>query len=62
MKLVESSETIVACDLKPGRCRQLIKLMKIYWYSRSMSFLALGSRSFTYENKNVLCSEITGPF
>ena len=26
---VEFSETIVACDLKVGRCRQLIELMKV---------------------------------
>ena len=26
------SETIAACDLKVGRCRQLIKIMKVYKY------------------------------
>ena len=31
-------ETIAACDLKVGGCRQLIELMKICEYSRSMSF------------------------
>ena len=25
-------ETIVACDLKVGRCRQLIEFMKVYEY------------------------------
>ena len=50
MKSVEFSETVVACDMKAGRCRQLIELMKVYGYSRSWSFLALGPRSFTYEN------------
>ena len=29
MKTVDFSETIAACDLKVGRCRQLIKIMKI---------------------------------
>ena len=28
MKTVDFSETIVACDLKVGRCRQLIEFMK----------------------------------
>ena len=28
-KTVDFSETIAACDLKVGRCRQLIKIMKV---------------------------------
>ena len=46
MKTVDFSGTIVAsaCDLKVGRCRQLIELMKVYGYSRSMSFLAHGPK------------------
>ena len=32
-------ETIAASDLKVGRCRQLIKFMKICEYWRSRSFL-----------------------
>ena len=62
MKTVDFSETIEACDLKFGRCRQLIELMKIYEYLRSRSFLDLGPISFTHENKNLLFSETTGPF
>ena len=50
MKTVDFSETIAAADLKVGRCRQLIELMKICEYSRSMSFLDLCPRLFTYEN------------
>ena len=50
MKTVDFSETIAACDLKVGRCRQLVDLMKRCEYSRSSAFLDLGSRSFTYEN------------
>ena len=50
MKTVDFSETIAACDLKVGRCRQLIELMKICEYSRSRSFLDLGPMSFTYKN------------
>ena len=44
------SVTVAACDLKVGRCRQLIGLIKVCEYSRSRSFLDLGPRSFTYEN------------
>ena len=50
MNTVDFSETIAVCDLKVGRCRQNIELMKVYEYSRSRSFLDLGPRSFTYEN------------
>ena len=32
MKTVDFSETIAACDLKVGRCRQLIEIMKVYEY------------------------------
>ena len=32
MKTVDFSETIVACDLKVGKCRQLIEIMKVYEY------------------------------
>ena len=39
MKTVDFSETIEACDLKVGRYRQLIEIMKVCEYLRSMSFL-----------------------
>ena len=29
MKTVDFSETIAACDLKVGRCRQLIEIMRV---------------------------------
>ena len=29
VKIVDFSETIAACDLKVGRCRQLMKIMKV---------------------------------
>ena len=32
MKTVDFSETFAACDLKVGRCRQLIKFMKVCEY------------------------------
>ena len=50
MKTVDFSETIAACDMKVGRRRQVIELMKIYEYLRSRTFLDLGPRSFTSEN------------
>ena len=40
LKTVDFSETIAACDLKSGGCRQLIELMKVCEYCRSMSFLS----------------------
>ena len=36
---MDFSETIAACDLKVGRCRQLIEIMKVCEYWRSRSFL-----------------------
>ena len=32
VKKVDFSETIAACDLKVGRCRQLIEFMKVCEY------------------------------
>ena len=32
MKTVDFSETIVACDLKVGKCRELIEIMKVFEY------------------------------
>ena len=32
LKTVDFSETIAACDLKIGRCRQLIEFMKVCEY------------------------------
>ena len=39
MKTLDFSETIAACDLKVGRCRQLIEIMKVCEDLRSRSFL-----------------------
>ena len=44
MKTVDFSETIANCDLKVGRCRQQIELMKVCEDSRSVLFLAHLSR------------------
>ena len=35
VKTLDFSETIAACDLKVGRCRQLIEIMKVCEYRRS---------------------------
>ena len=32
MKTMDFSETVAAYDLKAGRCRQLIEIMKVYEY------------------------------
>ena len=32
VKTVDFSETIAVCDLKVGRCRQLIEIMKVCEY------------------------------
>ena len=62
VKTVDFSETIAACDLKVGRCRQLIEFIKVCDYLRSRSFLDLGPRSCTYKNSNRIFSETTVPF
>ena len=36
---MDFSETIAACDLKVGGCRELIEVMKVCEYWRSGSFL-----------------------
>ena len=48
VKALNFSGNFETCDLKVGRYRQLIDLMKCCEYSRSRSFLYLGQRSFTY--------------
>ena len=50
MKTMDFSEIITDSDLKIGRSRQLIEIMKVFEYSRSMSFLDSSPRLFTYEN------------
>ena len=44
LKTVDFSETIEACDLKVGRCRQLIELMKV-WKVKIISWKMLFSRT-----------------
>ena len=48
METLNFSGSIVACNLKVGRYRQHVELIKLCEYSRSKSFLDLGQRSFTY--------------
>ena len=45
---MDFSETIEACDMKVGRCRQLTEFMKVCEYWKSRSFIDFGH--FTYEN------------
>ena len=47
MKTLNFSGSFVACDLKVGRYRQHVELMKCCEYKRSRSFLDLGQRSFS---------------
>ena len=61
MKTVDFSEIIAVCDMKIGRCRQLIEVMKICGLEGHGHFY-LGPRSFTYENYYLFFSEIMGPF
>ena len=61
MKIVDVSGTITAYDLKVGKYRQLIELMKIGEYSRSKSFY-LGPWSFTYEIKTCFNQKPLGHF
>ena len=47
VKTLNFSGSFAACDLKVGRYRQHVELMKCCEYQRSRSFLDLGQRSFT---------------
>ena len=47
VKTMDFSETIEACDLKVGRCRQLMEFyMKVCEYSRLRSFLTFAEGHF----------------
>ena len=49
MKTVDISETIAACDLKIGRCRQVDDSMKVrMWVMKVMAISC--QMSFTYQN------------
>ena len=50
MKTVDFSETIAACDLKFGRCRQLIEFYEVLLVFKVKVIFDLGPRSFTFEN------------
>ena len=47
-KTMDSSETIVVCDIEVGRCRQLYEYMNLYKCRRSRSFIDLGPRSLSF--------------
>ena len=46
MKNVDFSETIAACDLKVGRCRQLIEVMKVCCIEGQGHFLTINFPGF----------------
>ena len=46
VKTLDFLDRFVASDLKVGRYRQLIELMKLCEYSRTMSFLDVGQRLY----------------
>ena len=48
MKSLDFSENFVACDVKVGRYKHHIELMKLCDHSRSRTFRDLDQRSFIY--------------
>ena len=48
MKTVDSSETITACDLKVGRCRQLIEIMKVRNDITTLALYGHGSEAILF--------------
>ena len=62
VKTVDFPETIAASDLKFGRYRQLIKLMKICEYSRSRSFLTLVQSYLHMKIKTCISQKPLGHF
>ena len=65
MKTVDFSETIAACDLKVGRCRQLIEIMKVCKYLKVISlpyiFQVLYVLCFTRPRYQVSVYRTIGP-
>ena len=53
-KTMDISETIVAYDVKVGRCSQLNEYMDLYEYQRSRSFIDLGPRSLGFNTCKLL--------
>ena len=53
------SETIAACDLKVGRCRQLVDLMKRCEYSRSGNLLTLAHGHLHIEIKICILAHLS---
>ena len=57
MKTVDFTETIAACDLKVGRYRQLIELMKVVSIEGQCHFLTLTQGHLHMKNLNWLFSQ-----
>ena len=62
MKTVDFSETSAACDLKVGRCRQLMEFMKICEYEGQGHFLTFAQGLSHMKIKTCLSQKPTGPF
>ena len=60
VKTVDLSETNAACDLNVGRCRQLIKLMRVCEYLRLIHFSTLAQGHLHLKIRTF--SETTAPF
>ena len=53
-KKMDISETIVAYEIKAGRCSYLNEYMNLYEYQRSRSFTDLGPRSLKFNTFKLL--------
>ena len=62
VKKMDFSETIVVCDIKVGRCRQLHEYMKLYEYQRSRSLIYIGRNLSDSISLNFFSSITTRPF
>ena len=62
MKTVDFSETIVVCDLKIGRCRQLIELMKVCKYYMPRSFFTMTQGHLHMKSKTCFSKISLGHF
>ena len=62
MKTVNFSENIVDCDLKVGRCRQLIELMKVVSIEGHGHFLTLTQGHLCMKGKTCFSQKAPGRF
>ena len=62
MKTVDFSETIEACDLKVGKCRQLIDFIRYVSIEGQGHYLTLAQGCVHTKIQTRFFSETTGPF